>query len=113
MLDGKDSSVEQMENVKIYVNAEHGRRIKRLESCDSSEKIEKIRNFGAQRKTRVSVPPNRVSEYRNAGYRHPPSWTKGQGALNQTARTLTAHLDLKVRATDSSNRVRLGWCPRV
>ena len=64
MLDGKDSSVEQMENVKIYVNAEHGRRIKRLEPCDSSEKIEKIRNFGAQRKTRVSVPPNRVSEYR-------------------------------------------------
>ena len=45
MLDGRDLNAEQMECIKQYVNASHERQVARLEPCDSSESLKRIREF--------------------------------------------------------------------
>ena len=48
MLDGRDLNAEQMECIKQYVNASHERQVARLEPCDSSESLKRIREFESQ-----------------------------------------------------------------
>lgn len=45
MLDGRDLNAEQMECIKQYVNVSHERQVARLEPCDSSESLKRIREF--------------------------------------------------------------------
>ena len=45
VLDGRDLNTEQMECIKQYVNASHERQVARLEPCDSSESLKRIREF--------------------------------------------------------------------
>lgn len=47
VLDGKELSVERMEDVKKYVNARHRESIKALEPCDTSGQVNRIKNCDA------------------------------------------------------------------
>ena len=70
MLDGRDLNDEQMECIKQYVNASHERQVARLEPCDSSESLKRIREFeskddeGFFKLPEITLPEIKLPEFK-------------------------------------------------
>lgn len=85
VLDGKEPGVEQMEDVKKYVNARHCDSIKALEPCDASEQVGRIKNCdagggpGFPQFPKIELPKLELPKVEMPKIEIPLPWNKKEG----------------------------------